>query len=51
MSQKITSMVCLAGIWYVNIPVLKSDFNAPIERIRFAFSTLSLMDGWVIEPM
>lgn len=44
-------MVCVAGIWYVNIPVLKSDFKLPIERIRFAFSTFSLMDGSVIEPM
>jgi hypothetical protein len=44
-------MVCVGGMRYVNIPVLKSDFNAPIERMSFAPSTFSLMDGCVIEPM
>lgn len=46
-----TSMVWVVGTRYVNMPVLKSDFSPPIDSIRLAFSTFSLITGSLIDPI
>lgn len=47
----ITSTVFAVGMLYVKLPVLKSDFKAPIDRINFAFSIFSLISGAVMFPI